>query len=241
MTIEEFSSVDFQSLGLLACLRLTDGDFRRSFSAEDILVEAWKMDHATWGLRGHELEHPDSEKIKELNRRGTKDLVGKGWIERVDERIYRLTNEGLHQASCLVPGDAATRSRVNRELESSIRAILEHVVFKAWLSDPAKPKYFREAGHFWGIAPGTPPGTVRERISAVDRVLSRAVAELDASGSDEIGVGRRRLLFDRQDIGRCAEFQDTLKKRFQKELRLLDSEFATSSSGSVKSSPTVNS
>src|SRR6266850_896235 len=105
MTAEEMATLDFPEQGLLACLRLTGGDFGKTFSAEDILVEAWKMDHATWGLRGHEQEHP---------------------------------------------------------------------VFKAWLGDPVKPKYFREAGHFWGIAPGTPARTVRDRILGVDRVLARA-------------------------------------------------------------------
>ena len=153
MTTEELATLDFPEQGLLACLRLTGGDLSKTFSAEDILVEAWKMDRATWGLRGHEQEYPDAEKIKELNRRPARDLVGKGWVERVDQRVYRLTAEGLHEASRLVPGDVASRNRATRELETSIKGILEHPVFKAWLGDAAKPKYFREAGHFWGIAP----------------------------------------------------------------------------------------
>src|SRR5262245_43740589 len=129
MTTEEIATLDFPEQGLLACLRLSGADLSKTFAVEDILVEAWKMDHATWGLRGHEQEHPDSEKIKELNRRGARDLVGKGWIECVDQRVYRLTAEGLHEASRLVPGDIASRNRAGRELETSIKGILEHPVF----------------------------------------------------------------------------------------------------------------
>lgn len=91
-----------------------------------------------------------------------------------------------------------------------------------------KPKYFREAGHFWGIAPGTPARTVRERILGVDRVLARALEVWEASGSEEVGAGRGRLLFDRGDIESCIEFENTLKKRFFKDLQLLDPQFEAS-------------
>jgi len=226
MIAEEIRSLGLRQQALLACLRLSGGDLDKKFSAEDILVEAWSKDHAAWGLRGHEDNHPDVDKIgKELNRRGAIGLVGQGLIERVDRLVYRLTAAGLHEASRIVPGDALSRNRADRELETSIKTVLEHPIFKAWLNDPAKPKYFREAGHFWGIAPGTPARTVRERILSVGQTLDRAIEVLDSSGSEEIGAGRNRLLFDRKDVERCIEFVDVLKKRFQKDLRLLDPQF----------------
>jgi hypothetical protein len=165
MTAEEIRSLGLRQQALLACWRLSGGDLDKTFSAEDILVEAWSKDHAAWGLRGHEEKHPDVDKIgKELNRRGQIGLVGQGLIERVDRLVYRLTAAGLHEVSRISPGNVLSRNRADRELEASIKTVLEHPTFKVWLNDPAKPKYFREAGHFWGIAPGTPARTVRERI-----------------------------------------------------------------------------
>jgi hypothetical protein len=46
------------------------------------------------------------------------------------------------------------------------------------LTDSQAPKSFRDAGHFWGIAPGTPTRVIRERIEAVDNVITAATAEL---------------------------------------------------------------
>ncbi len=223
--------VDVKGLGLrdqalLAALRLTGGDLGKTFSAEDLLVEAWRQDKAAWGLRKFENEFPDAEKInKELNRRGSIGLVGQGLIERVRPMIYRLAAAGLHEASQLKPGDGVTREKADRELESLLSGILEHPVFKAWLSDPSKPKYFREAGQFWGVAPGMPSKTVRDRVTKIDRVLNAALELLDQRSVETIAKNRGKSLFDRNDVERCREFQRSLKNRFQRDLTLLDPEF----------------
>jgi len=217
---------------LLAAVRLTGGDLVKTFSAEELLVEAWKYAKSAWGLRKFEDEHPDAEKInKELNRRGSIGLLGQGMIERVMPMVYRLTAAGLHEASQLKPGDVVACGKANRELEASIKGVLEHAVFRAWLSDQSKPKYFREAGHFWGIAPGMPPRTVRDRISRVDHILKAASELLDQRSVDAIAEQRGKLLFDRNDIERCQEFQKTLKTKFMRDLLMLDPQFGDKTKG----------
>jgi hypothetical protein len=56
-----------------------------TFTAEDLLLAAWKRDPMAWGLQGHESEHPDSERIyvtlDRANVRG--GLVGLGLFEKV--------------------------------------------------------------------------------------------------------------------------------------------------------------
>jgi hypothetical protein len=144
--------------------------------------------------------------------------------------VYRLTVAGLHEATQFQPADTITREKADRELESSVKEILEHTVFRAWLADSSKPKYFREAGHFWGIAPGTPPKTVRDRIQRVERVLKGARDILSEKGVESIAQQRGKLLFDRQDIERCLEFQQVLKSRFARDLAMLAPNLAPVSS-----------
>ena len=48
---------------LLAALKLSKGDVRNKFVAEELLVEAWKNDKAAFGLRGYEKEYPDSNNL----------------------------------------------------------------------------------------------------------------------------------------------------------------------------------
>ena len=65
---------------LLAAVDCSVGDMEKTFTAEELLLAAWKRDRAAWGLRGHENDHPDSEKIyKELDRVSVRGF-GEPWI-----------------------------------------------------------------------------------------------------------------------------------------------------------------
>jgi len=218
---------------LLAALECSGGDPRQTFSAEDLLLAAWKHDPMAWGLRGHETEHPDSERIyTELDRvsvRGANvrgGLAGLGLLEKVRQRTYRLTPAGLAAATEVVGADPSFRAKAERALADAVGAIVSHPVFRNWVKDPAMPKHFRDAGYFWGVAPGTPPSVIRARISDVENTLERARSMLDAKGMDEIAARHGSVLFDRADIERALEFQTMLKRRFAKDLVTLNVQVA---------------
>ncbi len=213
---------------LLAALECSGGDLNKAFTAEDLLLAAWKRDPMAWGLRGHEKKHPDSETIyKELDRvtvggrnlRG--GLVALGLFEKVRQRTFRLTPTGLAEASLVGGAEPSMRAKAERKLSDAVSTVLSHPVFREWVKDPALPKHFRDAGHFWGIAPGTPPSVIRARIREVDNTLATVLSLLDSQGADEILARHGRVLFDRKDIERVMEFQATLKQRFSRDLETL--------------------
>jgi hypothetical protein len=214
---------------MLAALDCSGGDLQATFTAEDLLLAAWKRDPLAWGLRGHEREHPDSEKIyKELDRvtvagrnlRG--GLAGLGLLEKVYQRTYRLTPSGLALATKVPGADPSMHAMAERTLADAISAILSHPVFIAWIKDPSHPRNFRDAGHFWGVAPGTPPTAIRRRIADIDHTLETARSLLDDKGQNAIAASHGRILFDRADVERAAEFQSMLKNRFKGELAILE-------------------
>ncbi len=94
-------------------------------------------------------------------------------------------------------------------------------VFVKWLKDQSYPKNFRDAGNFWGVAPGTPPSVIRSRIANVDQTLESAQALLEQRSVDAVSAQHGRKLFDRTDIGRALEFQHVLKQRFKNDLKAL--------------------
>jgi hypothetical protein len=213
---------------LLAALNCSGGDLDKTFTAEDLLLAAWKRDPLAWGLRGHEKDHPDSERIYvELDRatvagrnvRG--GLVGIGLLEKVRQRTYRLTPAGLVAASEVAGTDSTAQAKAERAVADAIAAILSHPVFRDWLRDPTMPKHFRDAGHFWGVAPGTPPSVIRARITQVDGTLATARSLMNQRGVDEIAARHGKTLFDREDIDRAMEFQASLKERFERDLKTL--------------------
>jgi hypothetical protein len=207
---------------LLAAVACSNGDLRKTFTAEDLLIRAWERNKSAWGLRGYEDQHPDPEKIyKELNRRGETGLVGLGLFEQVSALVFRLTPAGLAAASELDPDDMKIREKASRELQEQIKSILGHNVFRMWLQDPSTPKSFHKIGGFWGIAPGTPPRVVRERVAFIEVTLQAAERLLKERKVQTISDERGQPLFDWQDIQRCQEFQVAMKQRFANELRRL--------------------
>ena len=218
---------------LLAALDCSGGDLEKAFTSEDLLVAAWKRDRLAWGLRGYERDHPDVDKLrKEIDSRGAREgtpstgLVSAGLLLRVRERMYRLTPAGLAAASEVVGAEPDTRGKATRALADAVDSILSHSVFRAWLKDPSSPKHFRDAGHFWGVAPGTPAKVIQARILDVDRNLETALGILDTEGINEVTVRHGKALFDRTDIERAKKFQAMLKERFAKDLATLHVKFA---------------
>jgi hypothetical protein len=213
---------------LLAALDCSAGDLEKMFTSEDLLVAAWKRDRLAWGLRGYEREHPDVDKLrKEIDSRGAKEgapstgLVSSGLLLRVQKRMYKLTPAGLAAASEVVGAEPETRGKAARGLADAVSAILSHSIFRGWLKDASFPKHFRDAGHFWGIAPGTPAKVIQTRIFDVDNNLKTALAVLDTERVDEVSARHGKALFDRVDIERAMKFQVVLKDRFAKDLAML--------------------
>lgn len=213
---------------LLAALDCSGGDLNKTFTAEELLLAAWRRDRSAWGLRGHEGEHPDSEKIyKELDRvsiggrnvRG--GLVGLGLLDQIRQRTYRLTPAGIAVASEAEGVSPGVRGTAERALADAVTTILSHPVFREWIQDSSTPKHFRDAGHFWGIAAGTPPTVIRARITETDKTLQQARAILDDKRVEEISGKGGKPLFDRSDLERAMQFQAMLKERFGKELAIL--------------------
>lgn len=207
---------------LKAAMTVSGGDLRKTFTVEDILVQAWKEDPTAWGLRGHEKDHPDSNKLY-TKTDGKDGIVTKGWLKNVGPRTYQITEAGLAKGLGMGSGNEDLQGKLERQTQDSVLRHLEHPAFISWLRDPESPKKFRDAGLFWGIAPGTPAKAIRARIVGVESTLQTALTLLQGGTTNEIVKERgSKYRFTRQDIERCLEFQAVLKQRFARDLKILD-------------------
>src|SRR6266480_359935 len=202
---------------LLAAVDLCHGRLDHNFTAEELSVAAWEKDKASFGLRGFENVYPDSNKLfKSIDSQG--GLVVKGFIQKVGDRTFRLTAGGITAASRIQPGNLEQQLKLERELASAVNQLISHPVFADWLADPTKPAKFDGAGHFWGVAPGTPPRVVRDRIAKIEATLKEALDYMTERNVNSLFNEKDRVLCDRSDIERCLEFHNVLKQRFAKEL-----------------------
>jgi hypothetical protein len=210
---------------LIAAVKLAGGEVTAEFTAEDLVVAVWKRDNGSFGLRGHEALYPDNNKVY-TKIDGKSGLVTKGMLAKAGERTLRVTAAGLAHAVELDGGVEFDHSaKLDRAIQDAVRQVLSHPEFNSWLKDPTSPSRFRGAGHFWGIAPGTPPATVRSRVIGIERTLQAALAAIDRRGVSEVVEQRGRVLFDRQDLERALTFHRTLRERFRHDLRRLDPAF----------------
>jgi len=227
---------------LIAALKLSRGEIHSEFTAEALLVEAWKDDKPAFGLRGYEGNYPDSNNLY-VKLMGKKSLVRLGYLKKVGEKTYTLTEAGLSIASSLKPTDEETKLKIDRQLHDAVIKIINHQVFRDWLIDKDKPNKFRDAMWFWGIAPGTPPKVVKERISVIEQNLYEAKKrdlesggkisldskeinkttkeDLVKKGNTMVDEQKGRLFLDIVDVERCIEFNNYLKEKFKKELNIM--------------------
>ena len=166
---------------LLAALKLSKVNVRNKFSAEELLVEAWNNDKAAFGLRGYEKDYPDSNNLY-TKLMGKSGLVRIGYLKKIGDKTYTITEAGLSIASSLQPTDNQMKIKVARQLHEAIVKIINHKIFREWLIDENKPKNFRDAMWFWGIAPGTPPKISKERLAVIEKNLKEAKKRAEESG-----------------------------------------------------------
>ncbi len=223
---------------LLAALELCEGDISKRFTAEELLIKSWQLNKHTFGLRGFEDKYPDSN-VLYTKLMGKSGLVRTGYLKKVGEKTYTITEAGLSIASSLKPTKDETKIKIDRQLNDAIIKVINHPIFIKWLeTSGAEPNKFRDAMYFWGLAPGIPPNTAKERVNIIEKTLNEAKNRvLDSDGKIAIetrGISnetkkqfsnfdeRKGTIFlDILDIERCLEFHNFLKGRFKKDLKYM--------------------
>jgi hypothetical protein len=84
---------------VLIAAAMLDGD-QQVFTAEDVIVKAWRSFPESFGLSGYREEHPDSNRVL-AKLMGSLGLCGRGWLEQTNTKTYRLTNAGRKMAKSL--------------------------------------------------------------------------------------------------------------------------------------------
>jgi hypothetical protein len=72
-----------------------------TFTAEDLIVRAWKDYPESFGLSGYRENYPDSNRV--LSKlMGSVGLCSRGWLEQVSTKLYRITPGGRKFAQALL-------------------------------------------------------------------------------------------------------------------------------------------
>ena len=209
---------------LIAALSLNpDG-----FYIEDLVVAAWSFFPDTFGLKGHvgndgKPLYPDSNRVAATIMGKSAPLRKKGHLEKIGQRLYKLTPSGVEYAK-FIQGvkkkERVRRSSMPRDIQKQfIRFYSSRAMLKSKANDQNSVTFF-DACMFWGVSAGSSAVELEGKFSNLDSVL-RSVAEF--VGDDRIAFDLRKgsAEITKSDVTEVRNLHLDLKKRFAYEIAVI--------------------
>ncbi len=194
------------------------------FTAEQLIVKAWQMDKDLFGLQGYANEHPDSNRVL-TNIMGSKGLKGKGWIERVGEKQYKLTASGSRSALQLVNVESRTPMRagvLGRKQVVIVERLINSPAFKKRVNDDDDQSIiFRDACNFWGISSYSNASTLRNQFIEIRDVFEDLDRAISQSNSGTIALPDMKTTLDKSMVSAVRQTHEFLQKKFFNELEVI--------------------
>jgi hypothetical protein len=199
-------------------------DGQTPFTAEALIVVAWKRYPRTFGLKGYEEQYPDSNKVL-AGIMGEKGLPRRGWMAKVGQKLYSLTRDGRQVVRKLQQGEAtppltARRPivKLSREQDLLLQGLLASHAFLKLRQGRQAEWTFSEACRFWSIGDRT-GAAVDSRLDELQAQLTE-IERILAAEAQTLGNGWQ---INAQEAGQLCDMHRQLEQRFSRHLHLLRS------------------
>jgi len=208
---------------LLVAAYALEVDGRQRFSAEDLVVMAWRRYPEAFGLAGyndrdgHPL-YPNSNRVY-AEIMGSKSLRKNGWLRKVGSKMYQLTEAGRAQARSIPGGagsDAPDKWALAREQVAFIRRLFDSRAagkFRAGCRDDIS---FFDACGFWGISSGSNAKDLWSRFAEIEAMLAAADESLCSRDAVRMKHGSAQFAID--DVKALKATHAFLQDRFKSEI-----------------------
>jgi len=143
---------------LLAAFYLEEGG-RSPFSAEDLVVAAWKQFPDVFGLTGYpdaqgNLMYPNSNRVF-AEIMGSKPIRNRGLLVKVGDKMYQLTESGREHARLLLnrrDGAPVEKAGLAREIQHELERLLTCKATDKYKNGRSADLTFHDACGFWGTS-----------------------------------------------------------------------------------------
>ena len=188
------------------------------FTAEHLVVSAWRMFPDAFGLKGY--EHPDSNRVY-AEIMGSKPIRKRGYLQKTGEKRYSLTDSGRQLASQLkrlaTPREAK-KAAVAREVIDHIKSLLTCKAFSKHIKNSDANLTFLDACTFWGITSRSSAVQLDGKQTNLEHNLE-LVLRLVRKGPLTAEHGGQP--FTEFEIEKLWETHEVLKERFADDLSLI--------------------
>jgi len=210
---------------LLLAANELEGNGKRPFSAEDLVVAAWRKFPDTFGLAGHRdiqgrLCYPDSNRVF-AETMGSKPVRKRGLLIKVGTKMYQLTEAGRERARQLSAGGPEPQTQkagLGRDMELHLQKILSSRVMEKVRNERPEDLTFYDACAFWGITPRSSAIELDGQLSKLETIVQYA---RDATHEKTASFGHGGHTFGAQDLDGILRAHRILLDKFRPEIELI--------------------
>jgi hypothetical protein len=210
---------------LLAALDIEKGG-KGVFSAEDLVVSAWRRFPDAFGLQGYLDEHgkplfPNSNRVY-AEIMGSKPLRKQGMLQKVGNKMYKLTEAGRARGLRVGKTDltsSAEKWALGREHIEQIRRLFESKAAQKLREGDVEDVSFFDACGFWGISPRSRAKEMWSRFADIETLLKMGLDTLGGRGGASAVHGANAYTAD--DLRSLREFHELLQRKFGDELEVI--------------------
>src|ERR1035438_9640504 len=149
------------------------------FTAEDLVVAAWRAYPDTFGLPGYvgadgRSIYPDSNRVF-AEIMGTKPVRQRGYLVKVGSKLYQLTEAGTHYAGGL-QSEATGIEKVGlaRDLKDELERLMKTKASEKFRTERVDEITFHDACGFWKISARSTAIDFTGRYNNIERLLASA-------------------------------------------------------------------
>jgi hypothetical protein len=197
---------------------------KRPFSAEDLVVEAWRKYPDAFGLSGHADQdgkpiYPDSNRVF-AEIMGSKPIRKRGLLRKVGRKMYQLTEAGREYARVAARQGVGevVKATVAREVKVELVRLLSSRAVEKARAGRFDDITFFDACTFWAISPGSSAMDLDGKIGNLQGIF-KAVEE--SAQNKVLSLEHGGLLLRPDDLRLLRELHTDLMKRFGEELEII--------------------
>jgi hypothetical protein len=193
------------------------------FTAEDLVVAAWRTYPDTFGLPGYAESdgrsmYPDSNRVF-AEIMGTKPLRQRGYLVKVGNKLYQLTEMGMHRAEGFQSqATGVEKVGLSRPLKDELERLLNAKATDKLKTGRIDEITFHDACGFWKISARSTAIEFSGRYNNIEKLLTSAKTTTEGKsiilrhGGDIITVN---------DVNTIQEVHHLMRERFTAEIEVI--------------------
>ena len=200
-------------------------DGHSPFTAEDLVVAAWRRYPDTFGLAGYKssegtLIYPDSNRVF-AEIMGSKPVRKRGLLTKVGQKMYQLTEAGTHHATLLMhapKSNASQKSGLARDMRHYLKRLMESRAMCKYREGRFEEITFFDVCAFYGISPRSSAIELDGQVANLLGVLDAAKA---ATGDDTVTFQHDGKRYGENDIESLFAVHEFVHQKFKGELDII--------------------